>query len=234
MCGRFANDAETNELIEEFVASGGDYRDWIPRFSIAPTEVVPIVRERISPDGDIVRMLTPAEWDFHPPFLQTKTRPQFNARIETVATNGLWKSAFASTRCIVPMRGYYEWSGEKGDKQPHFVSGDAPILAAAGIATARRSDDGWVVSTAIITREARDAAGEVHDRMPAFVTRDIYDEWLSPAKLVDDSEKQHLLDVLIASSDAVARTLTAVDVDRRVNSSRTVDPTDPGLIAPLG
>ena len=40
MCGRFANDAETNELIEEFVASGGDYRDWIPRFSIAPTEVV--------------------------------------------------------------------------------------------------------------------------------------------------------------------------------------------------
>ena len=91
-----------------------------------------------------------------------------------------------------------------------------------------------MVSTAIITREARDAAGEVHDRMPAFVTRDIYDEWLSPAKLVDDSEKQHLLDVLIASSDAVARTLTAVDVDRRVNNSRAIDPTDRGLIAPLG
>ena len=46
MCGRFANDSETNELIEEFVAAGNDYRDWIPQYSIAPTEVVPIVRER--------------------------------------------------------------------------------------------------------------------------------------------------------------------------------------------
>lgn len=233
MCGRFANDAETNDLIEEFVASGGDYRDWRPQFSIAPTEVVPIIRERISPDGEVVRMLTPAEWDFHPPFLSAKARPQFNARIETVASNGLWKSAFASARCIVPMRGYYEWTGAAGDKQPHFISGEQPILAAAGIATARKVDDGWIVSTAIITREARDAAGEVHDRMPAFVTRDIYDEWLAPAKLSTDAEKEHLLAVLTASSDLVARTLVTVDVDRRVNNSRTIDPADPSLIAPV-
>lgn len=178
-------------------------------------------------------MLTPAEWDFHPPFLKAKTRPQFNARIETVATNGLWKSAFASARCIVPMRGYYEWTGEKGDKQPHFIQGEQPILAAAGLATARQEGDGWIVSTAIITRAAQDAAGQVHDRMPAFLTRDVYDEWLRPGKL-DDGEKLHLLDVLAATSDFVARTLTSHEVDRRVNSSRAVDPADPGLIAPLG
>src|SRR4051812_26622790 len=161
MCGRFANDAKTNELIEEFVADGNDYRDWRPQYSIAPTDVVPIVRERQNAEsGEITRSIVPARWDFHPSFLTEAKRPQFNARIETVATNGLWKGAFAGGRCIVPMRGYYEWEGEPGHKRAHFIHGQQPLLAAAGICTARKVDDDWVLSTAIITREARDASGE--------------------------------------------------------------------------
>jgi putative SOS response-associated peptidase YedK len=233
MCGRFANDAETNDLIEEFVAQGGDLRDWRPRFSIAPTEVVPIVRERAAASGELVRGLEPAEWDFHPPFLTAKGRPQFNARIETIATNGLWKSAFAGNRCIVPMSGYYEWTGEAGDKQPHFLHGERPILAAAGLATARKVDGDWVVSTVVVTREARDASGEVHPRMPAFLPREAYDEWLSPAKLASDADRERMLRLLEAVSAEVAATLTGYEVDRRVNNSRAVDPADPGLIEPL-
>ena len=96
------------------------------------------------------------------------------------------------------MRGYYEWTGDKGDKQPHFIHGDGPILAAAGISTARKEErrDEWVVSTAIITREARDRSGELHDRMPAFLTPDVWDEWLNPHKLESDAEKEHLLALL--------------------------------------
>lgn len=233
MCGRFANDAETNELIEEFVAAGNDYRDWRPRFSIAPTDVVPIVRERATASGELVRTIEPAAWDFHPPFLTKKTRPQFNARIETIASNGLWKSAFAGNRCIVPMRGYYEWTGEAGDKQPHFLHGERPILAAAGLAAARKVDGAWQVSTVVVTREARDASGRVHDRMPAFLTREAYDEWLSPARLASDADTQRMLELLDAVSAEVAASLTSHEVDRRVNNSRTVDPADPGLIAPL-
>jgi putative SOS response-associated peptidase YedK len=233
MCGRFANDAETNDLIEEFVAAGNDYRDWRPQYSIAPTEVVPIVRERATASGELVRTIEPAEWDFHPPFLTAKGRPQFNARIETIASNGLWKSAFAGNRCIVPMRGYYEWTGEAGDKQPHFLHGERPILAAAGLATARKVDGEWVVSTVIVTREARDASGEVHPRMPAFLTRDVYDEWLSPGRLESDADKQHMLGVLEAVSSDVAASLRSYEVDRRVNNSRAVDPADPGLIEPI-
>jgi len=233
MCGRFANDAETNDLIEEFVAAGNDYRDWRPQYSIAPTEVVPIVRERATASGELVRTIEPAEWDFHPPFLTAKGRPQFNARIETIASNGLWKSAFAGNRCIVPMRGYYEWTGEAGDKQPHFLHGERPILAAAGLATARKVDGEWVVSTVIVTREARDASGAVHPRMPAFLTRDVYDEWLSPGKLESDADKQHMLGMLEAVSAEVAASLTSYEVDRRVNNSRAVDPADPALIEPV-
>ena len=239
MCGRFANDSETNELIEEFVAAGNDYRDWIPQYSIAPTEIVPIVRERrSSSSGEVTRGIEPAVWDFKPPFLTKPGRPNFNARIESVATNGLWKSAFAGGRCIVPMRGYYEWTGDKGDKQPHFIHGPGAILAAAGISTARKvtTDEGtdeWVVSTAIITREARDASGDLHDRMPAFLVPDVYDEWLNPHKLESEGERDHLLALLDSVSAQVAATITSYEVDRRVNNSRTIDEHDPTLIEPV-
>jgi putative SOS response-associated peptidase YedK len=169
--------------------------------------------------------------------MKQSKRPQFNARIESLATNGLWKGAFASSRCIVPMLGYYEWEDRveygKKVKQPHFIHGQASTLAAAGIYTARKVDDEWVISTAIITREARDASGEIHDRMPVFLTPAVYEEWLSPHKLADDAEKEHVLSLLAGVSDQMAATITTHTVDRRVNNSRTVIPNDKTLIDPV-
>ncbi|WBU37433.1 SOS response-associated peptidase [Homoserinibacter sp. YIM 151385] len=234
MCGRFANDAETNEMIEQFVLEGNDYRDWQISYSIAPTDTVPIVRERADrASGEIYRGLEPAVWDFRPAFITEPKRPNFNARLETVATNGMWRSAFAGSRCIVPMRGYYEWTGEKGDKQPHYLHRpDGALLAAAGICTARKVEGAWEVSTAIITREGVDASGEVHDRMPAFLTEEVYGDWLEPVKL-DAGRSEQTLAMLERVSAEVAATMIADEVDRRLNSSRAVDPADASLIAPL-
>jgi putative SOS response-associated peptidase YedK len=238
MCGRFALDKKTDDLISAFVADGNDFKDWEPRYSIAPTDVTPIIRERKHSDsGEVTRTFDAAVWDFHPAFMKDSKRPQFNARIETIATNGLWKGTFASSRCIVPMRSYHEWSDVDEDgkkfKQPHFIHGDSSILAAAGIYTARKVDEEWIVSTAIITREARDASGEVHDRMPVFITPDIYDGWRNPVKLATDAEKEHALSLLHDVSELVASTITTYEVDRRVNNARAVDPSDSGLVEPL-
>ena len=227
-------DEETNDLIEQFVLDGNDFRDWVPSYSIAPTDPIPIIRERRdSATGEVTRRVEPAVWDFHPAFMGASKRPQFNARIETVATNGLWKGAFASGRCIVPMRGYYEWTerevaGSKPLKIPHFIHGDAPVLAAAGISTARKVDGEWQVSAAIITREARDASGELHDRMPAFLEPGVYDRWLDAEKLDDEGARTEMLAMLDSVSTSVASTITTHEVDRRVNNSRTVDPQDAG------
>jgi putative SOS response-associated peptidase YedK len=238
MCGRFALDKKTDELIQAFVAEGNDYTDWVPSYSIAPTDAIPIIRERKHTEfGEISRTIDSAVWDFHPAFIRDAKRPQFNARLESVASNALWKGAFASSRCIVPMRGYYEWSelqqNGKAVKQPHFIHGEPDLLAAAGIYAVRKVNGVWVVSTAIITREARDASGEVHDRMPVFLVPGVYDEWLSPAKLETELDRDHLLSLLDVVSDRVASTVTAYDVDRRVNNSHTADAQDAGLIAPV-
>ncbi|WP_158866135.1 SOS response-associated peptidase [Leifsonia sp. AG29] len=234
MCGRFALDQETDELIQEFVAAGGDFREWRPTYSLAPTDPVPIVRERVDGEtGELRRTVDEALWDFHPAFMRESKRPNFNARLETVASNGLWKGAFASSRALVPMRGYYEWTGEPGRKRAHFLhAADGELLAAAGLYTARKIDDHWQLSTAIITRPARDASGEIHDRMPVFLERSVWERYLDPAKL-DDPGKEGMVRFLAAESDKVAASITSYEVDRRVNNSRTIDPADPTLIDPL-
>ena len=63
MCGRFALNAHVDTLISEFVAQGGDFREWTPRYSIAPTQVTPIVRERADPStGEYQRTVDAAVW----------------------------------------------------------------------------------------------------------------------------------------------------------------------------
>ena len=77
------------------------------------------------------------------------------------------------------------------------------------------------------TREARDASGEIHDRMPTFLLPDLWDDWLTPDKLDD---KDAMLERLASSSEQVAATITTHRVDRKVNSTQKADPSDPSLI----
>jgi putative SOS response-associated peptidase YedK len=236
VCGRFSLDDKSTDLAGFFEADD-NFPAWMPAYSIAPSDVVPIVRERSDKNtGEVHRTVDPAEWDFHPAFMKDAKRPQFNARIETLTTSGLWKRAFASSRCIVPMRGYFEWTEREAEgktiKIPHFIHGPGDLLAAAGIYTARKVDDEWIVSTAIITREARDASGELHDRMPAFLEPEVFDRWLEPVAW-DDAQKADAIGMLTEVSSEVAATITSYEVDRRVNNSRTIDPHDPTLIEPV-
>lgn len=89
------------------------------------------------------------------------------------------------------------------------------------------------MSFTVITREARDAGGEVHDRMPAFLTDDAIGAWLVPGKL-DAEEKVPLLDRLGKVSTEIAGQLVTRAVDRQVNNVRTLDRQDPSLVEPVG
>ncbi|MEO6504961.1 MAG: SOS response-associated peptidase [Terrimesophilobacter sp.] len=219
MCGRFAMDKETDELIAEFVATEGTARlqDWRPSWNVAPTDPVPIVREHGGRrEVDLVR------WGLVPPTSPTfgGGKPIINARIETVATNGLFKGAFASRRCIVPARGYFEWQLQDGGKQPYFIHEPDADLAMAGLLGAwpdrtktLDDPDRWRLSVAIITRDAHVAPGEVHDRMPACLSPDAYDEWFG-----DDLGTDDLLQLLDGSSFEVAHRLGYHAVSKAVNS----------------
>jgi putative SOS response-associated peptidase YedK len=167
-------------------------------------------------------------WGMVPPTSPTfgGGKPIINARIETVATNGMFKGAFASRRCIVPARGYFEWQLQNGGKQPYFIHESGADLAMAGVVgawpdrtKAPDDPDRWRFSVAIITRDAHVAPGEVHDRMPACLTADTYDDWLS-----DGLDTGDLLQLLDRSSFEVAHQLGYHAVSKAVNSVKNNGP----------
>lgn len=237
MCGRYSNDKTVDDLAKAYQAAGGRGTDfmaaWSGRFSLAPTDAVPIVREYLG-EGAVERELRLARWDFRPHW-RTDARPLINARLETVAEKPTFRDAFVSRRAVVPMTGYFEWTGPPKDKVPHYVSAGGELLSAAGLYAFRKigesgAGDEWETSCVVITRTAVDAAGEVHDRMPVFLTPDVSADWLTPEKL---SDKAGALSMLEHSSDAIASTLESWVVNRKVNSVRSVDPLDASIINPV-
>jgi putative SOS response-associated peptidase YedK len=88
-----------------------------PRFNIAPSQRMPIVRA----DGAGSPELAAAHWGLIPSWTKEPKLKPINARAETVATSGMFRQAFTRRRCLVPADGFYEWQGLKPPKQPFFI-----------------------------------------------------------------------------------------------------------------
>jgi putative SOS response-associated peptidase YedK len=158
-----------------------------------------------------------------------------NARAETVSVKPAFRRAFAKRRCIIPADGYYEWQAVTEDgkqrKQPYYIyRKDGGALAFAGIYELWRDetlpDDherAWLWTAAIITTQATDEVGQIHDRMPMVITHDHWADWLNP----DNSEPGQLQATMLP---AMAGGLTSHPVSMAVNSVRN---NGPDLIAPL-
>lgn len=237
MCGRFTLAFDGDGMLHAYLATSQDRAaEWDPVYSIAPRTKAPVVREFVDDEGELHRTLEMARWGLHPSWAKDKGPRPINARMETIATNGMFRGPFSSGRAVVPMTGYYEWvEADDGGKDPFFIHHpDGELLHAAGLTAARKSEDGegWDVTFTIVTREARDAGGEVHDRMPVFLTEEAVGAWLDPGKL-EAEQKGPLLAMIDEVSTTVASTLETYAVDRQVNNVRTLERTDPSLIARL-
>jgi len=84
-------------------------------------------------------------------------------------------------------------------------------------------DSAWLRTCSVITTEATDAAGHIHDRMPMVITREAIDAWLDPTI----TNPKHALE-LLAVTEAAALEAYAVSTD--VNS---VENNDPSLVEPI-
>jgi putative SOS response-associated peptidase YedK len=227
MCGRFVVTRASGDLLPDLLDAFDPLRD---DYNVAPTRDVALVRER---DGE--RSMPAVHWGYVPGWAKDfkKQRPQpINARIETVSTSPMFRKSFATARAIIPAAGYYEWVVTETGKQPHFIHQPEAAIAMAGIVSAwpdptKEEDDPdkWRLSMAIITRDAHVAPGEVHDRMPACLTPDAYDDWLG-----DHLPAEDLLKLLDRESLQVAHDLEHYEVTRDVNSVRK---NRPDLVDPL-
>ena len=239
MCGRYSVAVSGADLVDVLELDGVEPGfEWSPAYSVAPRTRAPVVRDRLAGDQRVRETFLPT-WGLRPSWAKEKGPQPINARLEGVATNGMFRSAFASARALVPMTGYFEWQEAVEDgkkvKNPSYIHapGDELLLAAGLLAFHRQSDDeDWRVPFTIITRTGEDAAGAVHDRMPVFLSPAAWDIWLDPEK-VDKDRAGDLLDLLDVESRSVAATLQTRPVSRAVNNVRTLDRHDSRLIDPV-
>ena len=133
MCGRFTQNY-TWEEVYAFLKVFGTPRNLRPHYNIAPTTIVDVIRL----DREGRRELVSMRWGLVPYFWKKSLKEvpaTFNARAETIAEKPMFRDSFKRRRCIIPASGFFEWTGEKGEKQPHlFTAADgSPILALAGL-----------------------------------------------------------------------------------------------------
>ena len=143
-----------------------------------------------------------------------------NARSESIAEKPSFRSAFKKRRCLIPADGFYEWKGEKGRKQPMFItSPDRKPFAFAGLwETWRKKDDpdSTYKSCTIITTRASDSIRDIHHRMPVILKPSAYESWLDPGNQ-DAAELEKILE------NEIITELVSYPVSKQVNSTRNND-----------
>jgi putative SOS response-associated peptidase YedK len=169
------------------------------------------------------RHLNLLKWGLLPSWTKepTKAHRPINARSETVATSGMFKSAFKACRSIVPPDAFYEWQATEKGKQPYAIARqDRQPMAFAGLWEAFKWPDETIVRTyAIVTCPANDDVAELHNRMPVILEPDDWDTWLDP--------HADVADLLLPSAPGTLRTWP---VSKRVNTPRD---NDANLLEPL-
>jgi putative SOS response-associated peptidase YedK len=179
MCGRYDNLIAREAYRSMYKAMRLPSSNYPPRYNVAPTDQIPIVR--VDPrDGE--RELAMARWGLVPGWMKEMPKvPHINARAETVHKLPLFREAFAKRRCLIPATGFFEWQKVADGKQPwRFVRQDLEPFAFAGIWEFARIADKEILSACIIVGEPNPLVAAIHDRMPLILMPDDYDRWLNP------------------------------------------------------
>jgi putative SOS response-associated peptidase YedK len=180
MCGRYRL-SRRKQLVEEYfdAVSGGE--EWAPRYNIAPTQLVPVIRQN---PKESVRELSLVRWGLIPSWAKDSSAAarMINARSETAAAKPAFRDALKSRRCLVPADGFYEWQRTGETKQPYcFEVDDGQLFAFAGIWDRWKDASGNAVETcSILTTTPNAVTSPIHDRMPVIPDPNGYDLWLDP------------------------------------------------------
>ncbi len=215
MCSRYSLTSPPEAVRKVFEFFGQE--DFPPRYNIAPTEPVLIVRnsEKGAREPVLVRWGLIPSWVKDPREFSTL----INARSETVTEKPSFRGPIRHKRCLVPVDGFYEWTGKTGAKQPHLIRLKThQVFAFAGIWEHWLGADGSEFeSMAILTTAANADMAHIHDRMPVFMAASEFARWLDckPGSAVP------IMDLLVAPP---LGSIEIVEVSPKVNNPRNEGP----------
>lgn len=218
MCGRFVQYSLLQVIQQIFNIDTVSF-EVIPNYNVAPTqEILAAVRH----DNEI--KLEKLHWGLVPFWAKDISigSGMINARAETVASKPSFRNAFKKRRCLIPANGFYEWKGDKGNKQPYYVfmpSGEP--FAFAGLwetwTDKENGEESVYKSCAIITTSASGAIREIHHRMPVILDPKFHEKWLN-AQIQDPKKLEIIL------QKGLIHDMKYYPVSKLVNSVKNNDP----------
>lgn len=211
MCGRYVtpDQADIERTWDLRAAAGAQFlKSTFGNADASPTQRVPLLR--VIRDAGGTKELVEARWGLIPHWSQGEPpkdsrthRPltTFNAKMETLRTSPSYRAAWSrGQRCLVPVRGFYEWQAQPLDWQRtvrHYITvNDQALFCFAGLWDRSTKVDGTVVeSVTVITVPANEPMKQIHNsrkrgarrellpeaerRMPAILRREDQDVWLA-------------------------------------------------------
>ena len=216
MCGRYNLITDAEALLDFFEIEQTllDVSGLKPRYNIAPSQDVPIVR-----DTGNGRELVMARWGLVPHWSKEE-KPKYstiNARADSVADKPSYREPFKRKRCLIPATGFYEWKLDDGQKTPHHIRlAEGGLFAFAGLWDHWGREGEGFDSCSIIVTSANQTMRPIHDRMPVILNISQYNTWLNTRH-----HNRAQLDALLVP---YAGALEAYPVSRHVNSPRYDDP----------
>jgi putative SOS response-associated peptidase YedK len=194
MCGRYRLTAKERYLAEHFGIDDVEDVHWTPRYNIAPTQQIVVIRQD---HDEPKRTISLMRWGLIPYWAQDASigNHTINAMSETASEKPAFREAMRKRRCLVPADGFFEWKKLSSKrKQPYNIGMlDDSVFAFAGLWDRWRSSSGEVIeSCSILTTDANPLTKDIHDRMPVILKREDYDLWLDPG-ITDPEQVQDLL-----------------------------------------
>jgi putative SOS response-associated peptidase YedK len=216
MCGRFVGYRSLDEL-KGFFPIDKAAVEAISNYNVAPSQEILAIAKY---EGE--NWLVKFHWGLVPFWAKDISigNRMINARSESIAEKPSFRNAFKKRRCLIPADGFYEWKGEKGRKQPMFItSPDHKPFAFAGLWETWNKDDPDLIykSCTIITTGASESMRDIHHRMPVIFKPQVYETWLDP-------ENQDVVELDKMLKNEIITELVSHPVSKQVNATRNNDP----------
>ena len=170
MCGRYkitkpitktADLVKTNIKVED-----------ADNYNAHPSQKLPVIKSYTN--GKALEL---CEWGLVPNWSKKleKFSPLINARKETLMEKVTFKNLIQTSRCVVPVDGYYEWKREDKSKVPYyFTKEDDEIMFFAALHQNNQF--------CLITREATEKVSAIHHREPLIINQSQINNYLNIKK----------------------------------------------------
>jgi putative SOS response-associated peptidase YedK len=224
MCGRYV--IKTPPALMRQAFGYGEQPNFPPRYNVAPTQPIPVVR---LVDGR--RSFALLRWGLIPSWVKDPRGFSLliNARAESVLEKPAFRNAMRRRRCLIPADGFYEWQRDGERKRPH-VARPKGLVAFAGLWEPWMGPNGEELDTAcIVTTAANRTLRSLHDRMPAVIPPEAFDQWLDCANVEAETAAALLVP---APEDLFEAYEISTAVNRTANDSADLmEPLAPGAAA---